>query len=108
MKKLILISAVAATTLFADNLADIAKNAAADHAKSEATKVVNSEIDKVTGKTDKKESAKTEKKDEAKEQKTDASSSLKEKAIDVAADQAKAKTGVDKGLAKEAIKSVVK
>jgi outer membrane murein-binding lipoprotein Lpp len=109
MKKLILISAVAATTLFAEGLSDVAKKVAVDHAKSEATKTVNSQIDKAVGTTEKKsDDAKAEKKEEAKEEKTDATSSLKDQAIDVAAGQVKEHTGVDKGLAKEAIKSVVK
>jgi hypothetical protein len=103
MKKLILISAIAATTLFADGFADMAKKVAVDHAKSEANKKVNSEIKKVS--TTKEE---TTKKEVVKEEKTDTSSSLKDAAIDVAADQAHAKVGVDKGIAKEAIKTVVK
>jgi len=115
MKKLIIISALTAVTLFAEGLTDIAKQAAVAQAKSEATKTVNHEIDKIAGTTVKKSELKTEKKEEVKKGeaaektgKNDITSSLKEQAIDVAADQAHVKTGVEKGLAKEAIKSVVK
>jgi hypothetical protein len=101
MKKLILISAIAATTLFGDALTDMAQKAAADHVKNEASKAVSSEVAKATG-TEEKAGTET------KEGNSTETSSLKEKAIDVAADQAKEKTGVDKGIAKEAIKAVVK
>ncbi len=72
MKKLILISAIAATTLFAEGLADIATKAATDQAKSEVTKVTNEQIDKVAG----------TKKEEAKEAEApkDANSTEKSKA----------------------------
>jgi len=124
MKKLILISAIAATTLFAEGVADIAKKAAVDHATKEATKVVNDQIAKATGTTEEKseaakteekdasssektEAAETEKKDANSTEKTEASDSLKDQAIDAAAGHAADKTGVSKDVAKAAIKSAL-
>ncbi len=92
MKKLILISAIAATTLFAEGLADIAQKAAVDHATKEATKAV---------------SGATEKKDANSSEKVEAPASLKDQAIDAAAGKAAEKTGVSKDLAKEVIKSAI-
>ena len=124
MKKLILISAIAATTLFAEGLADIAQKAAVDHATKEATKAVSGEVAKVTGATEEKtEAAKTEEKDASSSEKTEAAeakkedanssekaeepTSLKDQAIDAAAGHAADKAGVSKDVAKAAIKSAL-
>ncbi|MEA3491970.1 MAG: hypothetical protein U9R27_08745 [Campylobacterota bacterium] len=120
MKKLILISAIAATTLFAEGLADVAQKAAVDHTTKEATKIVNDQIAKVTGTTkekaeatdtkteEKAEATKTEEKDTNSSEKAKEPASLKDKAIDAAAGQVADKTGASKDVAKTAIKSVVK
>ena len=108
MKKLILISAIAATTLFAEGLADAAQKAAVDHATKEATKAVSGEVAKVTGTTEtKSEATEAEKKDVNSTEKAEAPASLKDQAIDAAAGQVKEKTGIDKSIAKEAIKSAI-
>ena len=49
MKKLILISLIASTALFADMMTDMATKAATDHVKKEATKAVSGEVAKATG-----------------------------------------------------------
>ena len=106
MKKLILISAIAATTLFAEGLADVAKKAAVDHATKEATKAVEGKVTEALGTTKTKEEA--GKADENSTEKAEESSSLKDQAIDAAAGEAAKHTGVGKDVAKSAIKSVVK
>ena len=100
MKKLILISLIASTALFADMMTDMATKAATDHAKNEATKAVSSEVTKATGS----EKAKTEEKSPEKKEE---SSSMKDQAIDTAAGHVKDKTGVEKSITKSAIKSVI-
>jgi hypothetical protein len=100
MKKLILISLIASTALFADMMTDMATKAATDHVKTEATKAVTGEVEKATGTKE----AKTAK--EATEKKGE-SASMKDQAIDAAAGQVKDKTGVEKSITKSAIKSVI-
>jgi len=99
MKKLILISLIASTALFADMMTDMATKAATDYAKKEATKAVSSEVTKATGTEAKSEDNATEKKEE--------SASMKDQAIDAAAGHVKDKTGVEKSITKSAIKSVI-
>jgi hypothetical protein len=99
MKKLILISLIASTALFADMMTDMATKAATDYAKKEATKTVTSEVTKATGTEAKAEDNATEKKEE--------SASMKDQAIDAAAGHVKEKTGVEKSITKSAIKSVI-
>ena len=99
MKKLILISLIASTAIFADMMTDMATKAATDHVKKEATKAVSSEVSKATGTETKAEDNATEKKEE--------SASMKDQAIDAAAGHIKEKTGVEKSITKSAIKSVI-
>ena len=84
MKKLILISLIASTALFADMMTDMATKAATDHVKKEATKAVTGEVEKATGTKEAKPAEEaTEKKEE--------SASMKDQAIDAAAGQVKDK-----------------
>ena len=101
MKKLILISLIASTALFADMMTDMVTKAATDHVKTEAKKVVSSEVTKATGSEEK-----TKSEDNATEKKEE-STSMKDQAIDAAAGHVKDKTGVEKSITKSAIKSVI-
>jgi len=100
MKKLILISLIASTALFADMITDMATKVATDHVKKEATKAVTSEVTKATGTNTK---AKTENNATKKKEE----SSIKDQAIDMAAGEVKNKTGIKKSITKSAIKSVI-
>jgi hypothetical protein len=104
MKKLILLSLIASTAIFADMMTDMASKAATDYAKKEATHAVSKEVAKATD-TDKTEAAEktTQKATETKE----ATPSMKDQAIDMAAGKVKEKTGVEKEVTKSVIKSVI-
>jgi len=96
MKKIILISSVVSSIVFASSLGDVAQKAVEDQAKKEVTKTVESEVAKAVPTDTKKEES-----NETKE------TSMKDKAIDAAAGAAADKVGVSKDMAKSAIKAAM-
>ncbi|MEA2047939.1 MAG: hypothetical protein U9O64_05760 [Campylobacterota bacterium] len=124
MKKVVLISAIVATGLFADMMTDMATDAVKSKATSEAksmavkeiaggdalkTEVANQAADKVLGKEDPVDKLKSDALGSVMGGKT-SETSLQDKAVDMAADEASKAVGketLSKETAKTAIKSVL-
>jgi hypothetical protein len=132
MKKIILISAIAATGLFADMVTDMAVDAAKSKAKTEVRsaavkhiagddavkkEIVNKGADKILGKENPVDKMKANALDSVTGSKTslpDASSlvtkkesSIKDKATDMAVEKAVGSNPMKKAMAKEAVKSAL-
>ena len=103
MKKIILISAIAATGLFADMMTDMAKDAAVSKAKSE---VKTTAVKEVAGDDAVKKTA-TPDASTLLGGATKKETSLEDKAVDMAAEKAVGSNPLKKAAAKEAIKSAI-
>ena len=103
MKKTLLLITLAATGMFAEGISSAVAQSVAQQAQKEVQKAAVEQAKEKVAKVGGEEAGKIA----SEVTKGADSSTLKEKAIDAAADTVKKKTGVEKSLTKRAIKSVL-